>query len=78
MQVFTYRDSGGFYLDKGMNADLGGIYLLFLDPLFHKESAPDPARGATEVNYACGQSKAWDAVSLADRKRLAMLARPHR
>jgi len=24
LDVFTYRDSGGFYLDKGMSNDLGG------------------------------------------------------
>jgi hypothetical protein len=28
VNLFTYRDSGGFYLDKGMANDLGGEYLL--------------------------------------------------
>jgi len=76
IRMFTYRDSGGFYLDKGMNADLGGVYLLFLDPV--SPGDPDQARGATEVNYACGQSKTWGEVSAEDQKRLSELAHASR
>ena len=74
IEMFTYRDSGGFYLDKGMNPDLGGEYLLFLDPISKPENVPVTVRNATEVNYACGQSKAWDEVSGDDQKRLAELS----
>jgi hypothetical protein len=27
LDLFTYRDSGGFYLDKGLSNDIGGEYL---------------------------------------------------
>ena len=74
IELFTYRNSGGFYLDKGMNADLGGEYLLFLDPVSNQEKVPSAARNATEVNYACGQSKAWNEVSSADQEHLADLS----
>ncbi len=67
--VFTYRDSGGFYLDKGMSNDLGGEYLLFLNPIM-KQKRPLAAKGATEVNYACGQSKAWQDVGPSEVRRL--------
>jgi hypothetical protein len=75
VELFTYRDSGGFYLDKGTNADLDGEYLLFLDPIDKAEKVPYAARSATEVNYSCGQSKLWREVSSADQKRLADLSR---
>ncbi len=74
IELFTYRDSGGFYLDRGMNADLGGDYLLFLDPVSNQEKVPAAARNATEVNYACGQSKAWSEVSSADQEHLTDLS----
>jgi hypothetical protein len=74
IDMFTHRDSGGFYLDKGMANDLGGEYLLFLDPVSHRESAPDAARDATEVNYSCGQSGAWKALSLRERRKLLTLS----
>ena len=61
LDVFTYRDSGGFYLDKGMSNDLGGEYLLFLSPATQK--LPRIARGALEVNYSCGQSGPWAQLS---------------
>jgi hypothetical protein len=73
IEMFTYRDSGGFYLDKGMANDLGGEYLLFLDPVSHKESVPTAARDATEVNYSCGQSKAWSSLSMSEHHKLVTL-----
>ena len=72
--MFTYRDSGGFFLDKGMANDLGGEYLLFLDPVSHRETAPGTAKNATEVNYSCGQSKVWSAVSTSERQELEKLS----
>jgi hypothetical protein len=68
IDLFTDRDSGGFYLDKGVQHDIGGEYLLYLNAT--TEEVPVPARGATLVNYACGQSKAWRDVSPADRQEL--------
>lgn len=74
IELFTYRDSGGFYLDKGVDPDLGGEYLLFLDPISPALHAPAAAHGATEVNYNCGQSKEWSQVTAADRSELARLS----
>lgn len=74
IQFFTYRNSGGFYLDKGVDPNLGGEYLLFLDPVRSDSQAPMAARGATEVNYNCGQSKEWSKVSEADRNELLRLS----
>lgn len=68
LSVFTYRDSGGFYLDKGMYPDLGGDYLLFLTST--SSSVPAAARNATEVNYSCGQSKQWSALNPPEKARL--------
>lgn len=73
IEMFTYRDSGGFYLDKGMVNDLGGEYLLFLDPVSDRESAPTAARHAMEVNYSCGQSKAWNSLSTSEQHKLVTL-----
>lgn len=73
LQVFTYRDSGGFYLDKGMNPDLGGDYLLFLTPV--ASHVPASASRAFEVNYSCGQSKLWEQTTPTQRKTLSILAR---
>ena len=72
--MFTYRDSGGFFLDKGLANDLGGEYLLFLDSVSHQDTAPGIAKDATEVNYSCGQSKSWNAVSTSERQELEKLA----
>jgi len=58
IEMFTYRNSGGFYLDKAMNANLGGEYLLFLNPISSEEGLPSAARGIAEVNYACGPIEA--------------------
>ena len=74
IELFTYRDSGGFYLDKGVDPDLGGEYLLFLDPISPASHAPAAAHVATEVNYNCGQSKEWSQVVAADRSELARLS----
>ena len=73
ISLFTYRDSGGFYLDKGMTHDVGGEYLLFLNTKF-KQTLPAKAKGATEVNYACGQSRPWSDVSIGDETRLTELS----
>lgn len=72
--MFTYRDSGGFYLDKGVHHDLGGDYLLFLDPISRSDSAPPTPRDAMEVNYSCGQSTIWSSVNPAERQHLSQLS----
>ena len=76
LRLFTYRDSGGFYLDKGMSNDLGGEYLLFINPINSKQKVPTAARGATWVNYACGQSKPWADVSSRELIALRSLVHP--
>ncbi len=78
IELFTYRDSGGFYLDKGTKADIGGEYLLFLNPASQDLYVPVAARSATEVNYSCGQSRAWTDVNNADRKGLAEMSQGSR
>jgi hypothetical protein len=75
ISLFTYRDSGGFYLDKGMSNDFGGEYLLFLNPTSIKEKIPAAALGTTMVNYACGQSKLWSEISDVDQTNLTALSR---
>lgn len=74
IELFTYRDSGGFYLDKGAKADIGGEYLLFLNPVSQDLEVPAVARSATVVNYSCGQSRAWTDVNNADREELAEMS----
>jgi len=74
IDLFTYRNSGGFYLDKGMSNDLGGEYLLFLNPIDSEARRPPAAKGAAEVNYACGQSKLWAQVDPAELRRLKTLS----
>lgn len=78
IDFFTYRDSGGFYLDKGTKADIGGEYLLFLNPASQDQDVPAAARSATEVNYNCGQSRAWADVQNADREELSKLSQRSR
>jgi hypothetical protein len=70
----TERNSGGFYLDRGTKPDIGGEYLLFLTdgPRMTSTSAPDAS--AFAINYSCGQSRRWDAISRQDRARLAELS----
>lgn len=72
LTVFTRRDSGGFYMDRAQKHDVGGEYLLFLNP-GDPASLPNQARGAMTVNYNCGQSRPWREVSAADRRTLAQL-----
>ena len=80
LRFFTYRDSGGFYMDRPWvdlpaGHDIGGEYLLFLDLLPAWRGAPRAAKGAVFVNYNCGVSARWDDVRKADRLLLARLAR---
>lgn len=73
--LFTYRDSGGFFMDaKGATPDFDQDYLLFLNPAGHRRGIPPAARGALWVNYACGQSKPWSALSRADARRLQAMS----
>ncbi|MFN3668176.1 MAG: hypothetical protein ACK4VY_02635 [Brevundimonas sp.] len=75
VSVLTFRDSGGFYMDRGARApDIGGEYLLFLQPTRDSPWLPDAARGGTVVNYSCGRSMRWAETSAADRGELARLA----
>ncbi len=73
IDVFTYRDSGGFYLDKGMSNDLGGEYLLFLSS--PTQRLPRFARGALQVNYSCGQSDQWEKLNPGQVDELVALAK---
>jgi hypothetical protein len=82
LKFFTTRDSGGFYMDKAWVAlpaghDIGGKYLLFLNPWPARKDLPPEAKGAVFVNYTCGVSGPWADVSPADRGRLARLERGH-
>jgi len=72
-RLFTYRDSGGFYLDKGGDPDLDVDYLLFLDPA--TQTLPHSVTNVVQVNYACGQSKRWSDLTPADRGAIVRLAR---
>jgi hypothetical protein len=67
LRLFSFHDSGGFY------PDIGGDYLLFLDP--PSQILPGGVRHVVQVNYACGQSRPWREIRLADRRRLAARAR---
>ncbi|HVN02062.1 MAG TPA: hypothetical protein VMT68_17815 [Caulobacteraceae bacterium] len=78
LRFFSYRDSGGFYMDRpwvGLPAghDIGGEYLLFLDPIRSHRGRPIAAKGAVFVNYNCGQSRPWPAVPSSVRNELAAL-----
>ena len=64
---YSRRDSGGFYLDPGVE------YLLFLQPISATEWSHDKP-GAMVVNYSCGQSRPWIEVSGPERDRLRLLA----
>lgn len=79
MAFFTERNSGGFYMDRAWvplpkGHDLGGEYLLFLNPIPAFTGRPIPAAGATFVNYSCGQSRAWSSVSRPSRQLLNRLS----
>ena len=76
---FTMRNSGGFYMDRPWvplprGHDIGGEYLLFLDPIASYRGQPRAERGATFVNYNCGQSRPWREVSASSRRLLASLS----
>jgi hypothetical protein len=80
LRFFTYRDSGGFYMDRPWvnlppGHDIGGEYLLFLDPIPPYRGRPAAAKGSVFVNYNCGQSRAWSAVDHPALSLLAALAR---
>jgi hypothetical protein len=74
ISYFTERNSGGFYLDVGAKHDVGGEYLLFLDPLSHGFALPPAGNGATVINYNCGQSGPWAAIGQLERERLDRLS----
>ncbi len=65
---YTERNSGAFYLDQGED------YLLFLNPPMHDDPALGVAPGVLIVNYACGKSKRWNQLSMADKRALDALA----
>jgi hypothetical protein len=80
LRFFTYRDSGGFYMDRPwMNLpdghDIGGTYLLFLNPIGVRKGDPTEAKGAVFVNYSCGVSGPWEAVRPSARRMLENLER---
>ena len=78
-KIFTLRDSGGFYLDKGTHPDFGRDYLLFLDPADTDGGLKaTEARNATTVNYNCGQSKPWNLVTGPEQDHLASLSQKSR
>jgi hypothetical protein len=69
INYYTYYNSGGFYLDEGKE------YLLFLNPVAagrYGEGLP----AGVEINYSCGQSKAWSEVSSPDFAKLKTLSAP--
>jgi hypothetical protein len=74
LSFFTNRDSGGFYLDRGMTHDIGGTYLLFLNPTDRTDARPHGLRGVVSANYSCGQSKPWPAVTRREALSLERLA----
>lgn len=70
-RLFTERNSGGFYLETAAGPDIGGEYLLFL--VETARALPAEARGAMVVNYSCGRSGPWSAVSAEERRTLLQL-----
>lgn len=80
LRFFTYRNSGGFYMDRPWvplpaGHDIGGEYLLFLDSIPAGLTPPPTARGAVMVNYPCGVSGSWAEVPAMSRKLLGDLER---
>jgi len=80
LRFFTFRDSGGFYMDRAWvplpkGHDVGGEYLLFLNPLKRSSGFPVAAKGAVFVNYSCGVSGPWAQVSSSAQSQLAALER---
>jgi len=56
IENFSEHNSGGFYLD------IGGQYLLFLNPMADSDQAKGVASSALRVNYNCGQSQPWNGL----------------
>lgn len=80
IRFFTERNSGGFYMDRAWvplpkGHDIGGEYLLFLNPITAYRGRPNAAAGAAFVNYSCGQSRVWSSVPTSSRQLLMRLAR---
>jgi hypothetical protein len=71
---FQERNSGAFYMDRGMKPDIGGSYLLFLNRIPAYPGKPGMARDAMQVRHSCGQSKAWPEVRAKDLAALTRLA----
>jgi hypothetical protein len=71
VEMFMEHNSGAFYVD--MDKD----YLLFLRYIRPYPGRPAAARGATDMKYACGQSKPWSEVRARDLARLRGLAAAH-
>ncbi len=75
---FTERNSGGYYMDiplpQGGGADIGGEYLLFLNPSDWHSGRVQTSDEIVFVNYACGQSRRWIEVSADDRGLLERLS----
>ena len=74
IKFFTLRNSGGFYMDRGRRPDIGGEYLLFLDPIPPYRGQGAAERGAAFVIYTCGQSRPWREASAASRRMLESLS----
>jgi hypothetical protein len=74
IEFFTMRNSGGFYMDRSHGHNIGGEYLLFLNPIAPYRGQPRAERGAAFVNYNCGQSRPWLEVSAGSRRLLASLS----
>jgi hypothetical protein len=75
---FTFRNSGGFYMDKAWarlpaGHDIGSEYLLFLNPWPARKDLPPLAKDSVFVNYSCGVSGPWPNISPPDRERLSDL-----
>lgn len=76
IRLFTYRDSGGFYLDEDSSLpDLDSDYLLFLAARPLAPTDPLAAKDSFTVNYACGQSKKWAETTDEERRVLVAAAR---
>lgn len=78
LTFFTFRNSGGFYMDRAWvglpkGHDVGGEYLLFLEPWPTRSDLPKAARGAVFVNYSCGRSGPWAEVAPTSRHVLDKL-----
>lgn len=74
LRFFTHRNSGGFYLDNDAGPDIGGDYLLFLNPTPSAPDIPAAARGSVSINYSCGVSRPWAEIPEGARAELVRLA----